>query len=152
MGEDYVTTTRREREMERLGREEPPSLAISIPLGLIGAAIGGVIGHYVFIFVAKQWGVFVPLLPGTFLGIGCGVFTRRKLVALGILCGLAGFVLGAYSQWRVVWFTEDPSFLYFLMNLHRIPVYLVMIVLGGLFAFWFGEGREGGVWRRKHVA
>ena len=138
----------RERQMEKLGRDEPPSPVAAIPLGLVGAAIGGTIGYFAFFWLAEQ-GLYAIILPGAFLGLGSGVFSRGKVLLLGVICGLAALVLGVYTEWRFSGSGED--FAQFVAQVHHLrPITIILIVLGAVFAFWFGEGREGGVWRRRH--
>ena len=112
--------------------------------GLFGAALGGALGYYAFFWMVRQ-GFYALILPGTLVGVGFGLLSRRESVTSGILCGVFAVALGVVAEWRVAPFLEDDSFVFFLTHLYQLrPVTMIMIVLGGVFAFWFGRGRQGG--------
>jgi hypothetical protein len=114
--------------------------AVSWGLGIVGAAAGGVLGYFAFVWLLEQ-GFYGMMLPGGFLGIGCGLLSRHDSTARGALCGLAGLALGLFAEWQNV-FLQDYSFPSFLQNLHQLPKWsMVMIIGGGLLAFWFGRGQ-----------
>ncbi|MGB2821537.1 MAG: hypothetical protein WBF17_11185 [Phycisphaerae bacterium] len=123
-------------------------------LGLLGAAVGGFLGYWLFFVIARQ-GFYGIVLPGALIGIGCGCLSGRKSNALGFICGAAGLLAGLLAEWRFAPFVADKSLWYFLTHLHRLRVVTqVLIALGAALAFWFGRGREGGAlpWRRKPPA
>jgi hypothetical protein len=125
------------------------SLPIDMLLGLLGALIGGVLGYFLVFVIARQ-GFYAIILPGALLGMGCGALSGRKSVTLGIICGVLGLAVGIYTQWRLAPFIKDESFSFYLSNLLDVNrVSQIMILVGTAFAFWFGMGREGGVWIRK---
>jgi hypothetical protein len=69
---------------------------------------------------------------------------------LGVVCGVLATLLGIVTEWRFFPFIADGSFGYFVAHLHDLKMTtLVSIAVGGLFGFWFGRGREGGVWLRR---
>ena len=118
-------------------------------LGLLGAAVGGFLGYWLFFVIVRQ-GFYGIVLPGALIGIGCGCLSGRKSNALGILCGILGLLAGVLAEWRFAPFVSDKSLWYFLTHLHRLSgVTQVLILLGAVLAFWFGRGREGGVWLRR---
>ncbi|MHC4176210.1 MAG: hypothetical protein ACYSWU_01815 [Planctomycetota bacterium] len=118
-------------------------------LGLLGAAGGGAIGYFVFFLLARQ-GLYAIVLPGALLGLGCGALSRGKSNLLGVVCGLLGLLLGVFIEWRFAPFVADNSLWFFVTHLDDLAtIKLVMIALGGLFAFWFGRGRQPGVWKRN---
>ena len=46
------------------------------------------------------------------------------------------------AKWKAFPFIADDSFVYFLTHLHQLKsVTLIMLVLGIVFAAWFGLGR-----------
>ena len=51
--------------------ETSPSAALDVMLGLAGAIAGGVAGYYLFFLIAGM-GFYAIMLPGVFLGWGCG--------------------------------------------------------------------------------
>ena len=125
------------------------SLTIDLLLGLLGALVGGVLGHFLVFMIARQ-GFYAIILPGALLGMGCGALSGRKSVVLGIICGVLGLAVGIYTQWRLAPFIKDESLSFYLSHLLDVNrVSQIMILIGTAFAFWFGMGREGGVWIRK---
>jgi len=118
-------------------------------LGLLGAAVGGTLGYFAFFFLARQ-GLYAMVLPGTLLGLGCGALSGVKSNSLGIVSGLLAVLLGIFTEWRFAPFIDDDGLAYFISHLYDLKsATLVLIGLGGLFAFWFGRGRDGGVWPRR---
>jgi hypothetical protein len=119
------------------------------PLGLLGAVGGGALGVLAF-YLLGRLGLYAIVLPGAMLGIGCGALLPDKSGAMGIICGLLGLLLGVFTEWCFAPFAVDRSLWFFVAHLNGLPnVKLVMFAVGGLFAFWFGRGREGGVWKAK---
>lgn len=116
-------------------------------LSLVGGAIGGAIGSVLTALLADR-GLYALVLPGALLGAGCGAMSVARSRARGIVCGVAGLVLGLLVDWWVAPFPNDKSFVYFLTNIHRGTLMLsVMVVLGALAAYWFGGDTFSG-WRR----
>lgn len=113
-------------------------------LGVIGAVIGGAVGYFVFGWIVDQ-GFYALLLPGALLGTGCGFLARTRSFPRGLLCGIGGLALGIYSEWSRFPFEADDSFTFFLAHLRDLrPVTLILIVLGGVLAFWLGRDRLTG--------
>jgi hypothetical protein len=114
-------------------------------LGLIGGAAGAALGYYLFFLIAGQ-GLYAMVLPGALLGLGCGLFSGMKSMALGMTCGIAALLLGLIIEWRFAPFAADNSFAFFITNLqHLKPMTLILISIGALMGVWFGIGRESGV-------
>jgi len=136
----------REAHAARMGSDR-----IGTALGVVGAVVGGVLGCLLFLAIAKQ-GFYAIVLPGALVGFGCGGLSGRKSTSLGVLCGAIGLLAGVLAEWRFAPFIKDKSLSVFLTHLHDLSgVTLVLIAVGACFAFWFGQGREGGVWPRKVV-
>jgi hypothetical protein len=118
-------------------------------LGMIGAAVGGTLGYLGFFFLVRQ-GLYAMVLPGTLLGLGCGLLSGVKSSTLGIVSGLLATLLGIFVEWRFRPFVADDSFTYFISHLHDLKSgTLALIGIGGLFGYWFGRGRGRGVWPRR---
>ncbi len=102
---------------------------------LIGAALGGTVGYYLFFWITRQ-GYYGLIIPGALLGIGAGLFKPGgKWVA--VVCGIAAVILGLVCEWQFAPYIRDNSFSYFLSHLHQLkPVTMIMIALGGLIGFW----------------
>jgi hypothetical protein len=125
----------------------PPTITNWL-FGLGGGIVGGAIGYLAFFWLAGL-GLYALVVPGALIGLGCGAFSGFKSNRLGIACALFALLLGCYSEWRIAPFVRDGSFGYFLAHAHTLRTRtLMMIVIGGIFAFWFGRGRQGGVWLR----
>jgi hypothetical protein len=116
-----------------------PRHVVSTLLGLVGATIGGVLGYWAFFAIVRQ-GFYALVLPGALVGMGCGLLAQHRSFARGIVCGLAGLVLGLYTDWGFEKFNADRSFQYFATHFYKLePVTLFMIAAGGLIAFWTGK-------------
>jgi hypothetical protein len=107
----------------------------NIALVLAGALVGGLIGYFAFIWIAKQ-GLYALVLPGGLLGIGAGLF-RNRSIWLAVVCGILALALGLYTEWRFAPFLADNSLHYFLTHVHKLePITLLMIGLGTLVGCW----------------
>lgn len=123
--------------------------AWDLVLGAAGGLIGAVTGYFLFFAIARQ-GFYAIILPGALAGIGCGGFSGRKSLPLGVACAVLGIFAGILAEWRFAPFVADRSFLFFMSHLGELPRFTqVLILVGAFFAFWFGRGREGGAWLRK---
>ena len=112
-------------------------------LSLVGAALGGILGHYAFGWILRQ-GLYAPMLPGACLGLGCGLLSRGKSITRGVLCLLAALALGLYTRWTHD--ANDKSFSYFVSHFYELtPITQLMIGLGALLASWFGYTQLLGV-------
>jgi hypothetical protein len=118
-------------------------------LGLVGAVGGAALGYFAFFLLARQ-DIYGLVLPGALLGLGCGALSAGKTNVLGIVCGVLALLLGVFTEWQFQPFIPDESFGFFITHLQDLKsITLVLIAAGGLFGFWFGRGREGGVWPRR---
>ena len=111
---------------------------ISNILGLIGAAVGGVAGCYIYWWIFDQ-GFIGGMIPGAFVGLGCSLLARHISIVRGVACGVGGLFLGFYADWS----TNKrplPPFLDYLKDVKNVnQVYLLMILLGAAIAFWLGK-------------
>ena len=113
---------------------------VNWPLGVVGAVLGGVAGYFVFRWIAGQ-GFYALILPGATVGLGCGVLSRGRSHALGVVCGLLAVPVGLLAEWRLEPFVADESLGYFLKHLHQLqPITIIMIVVGTALAYWMGVG------------
>ena len=110
-------------------------------LGLLGAVVGGTVGYFAFGWALRE-GFYALALPGALLGLGAGMASRVHSNLLGAICGVAALVLSVFSEWSWRPFGADGSLSYFLSNLSQLTsMTWLMIVVGTLFGFWFGQGR-----------
>jgi hypothetical protein len=108
-------------------------------LGLIGALVGGAFGFYTFGWLLHH-GFYGLIIPGAFLGLGCGLVNSHASTVRGVLCALGAVALGLFSEWHYRPFDADTSLSYFLSNLASLtPVTLLMAGVGAVIAFWTGK-------------
>ncbi len=108
---------------------------------MVGAVIGGALGYFGFGWITTM-GFYALVLPGALLGLGFGLAAQQRNLAFGIICAIAALALGLFSEWANFPFNADGSFSYFLAHLSDLkPMTWIMLVIGALMAFWFGQGR-----------
>jgi len=116
--------------------------ALNAALTLVGAAVGGAIGHVAFGWLVRQ-GLYAPAIPGVLLGVGGGLLAKQRSLPLALVCGVLAIVLCLVAEWRHFPFVRDASAPYFLSHLADLkPLTLIMIAVGGFTGFWF-------VWRAR---
>ena len=121
-----------------------PARIQSIALGVVGAALGGVVGCFVFFWAVRQ-GFYALVLPPALLGFGAGLSVRQRIQPFAIACGVAGLALGLFIQWKFERFVVDDSFSYFLTHLHQLRLMtLIMLALGTYLSYHFALGRDSG--------
>jgi hypothetical protein len=111
--------------------------------GLAGGAIGGVVGYLLFQLLRTQQ-FYALALPGAMVGLGAGLFARGRSQVLAMCCAAAAVILAIVIEWLRAPFLKDGSFLYFVTHLHQMDggtVKSLMIGVGALCAYWFGQGR-----------
>jgi hypothetical protein len=127
-------------------------LVISNLLGLVGAAIGGVLGFYTFGWL-EHHGFYGLAIPGSFLGLGCGLLAQHRSPVRGVVCALAAFALSIFTEWKFHHFLEDPSFTFMLRHVQDLsPVTLLMTAIATIVAFWVGQDAGFGLtpWGRSY--
>ncbi len=128
-------------------------------LGLVGAVLGGVLGFYTFEWLEKQ-SLYGLAIPGSFLGLGCGLLAQHRSVARGIVCAIAALGLSLFTEWWFHPFVNDrvpdaQSFTYMLRHLNDLrPATLLMIGLATVIAYWVGQdaGFQLMPWSRRQPA
>jgi predicted transporter len=115
---------------------------LAILRGIAGGAVGGVLGYFVFDWALTQ-GYYALVLPGSLVGIGCGLASRRKLLAMGVLSAIGAFAVGALADWNSL-ANPSPTVLEHLGTLlqpnRRMPA--ILIFAGVAISFYFGIGRD----------
>ncbi len=125
-------------------------LLISNLLGLVGAAIGGVVGFYTFGWLENH-GFYGLAIPGAFLGLGCGLLARHRSTPRGVFCAFAALGLSLFTEWKFHHFLEDTSFTFMLRHVQDLsPVTLLMMGIATIVAFWVGQDAGFGLtpWSR----
>lgn len=111
-------------------------------LGLLGAVIGGCVGYFAFFWISRQ-GFYALALPTAFVGLGAGLCARRRSSLLATICGIAGFALGLFTEWRFAPFIADNSLTYFLTHLHLLrPLTWIMLAIGAFLSYRLALGRD----------
>lgn len=109
--------------------------------GLLGMAIGGTAGFFLFQWLVSQ-NFYALAMPGALMGLACGYASRIYSPALAVVSGICAACLTVFTEWKFFPFRVDESFSYFLAHMHQCQtVTLIMFALGVVFAAWFGLGR-----------
>lgn len=125
-----------------------PSKPSSMVLGLVGAAVGAVLGFFAFVWFIRH-GFYALVLPGAAMGLFCGLLGGRGSLLRGIVCGIGALLFGLWCEWKEFPFQADDSLTYFLQHLHELnAVTILMICLGAILAFWGGREEIGNLWSR----
>src|SRR3954469_24164947 len=111
-------------------------LAVACALG------GGLVGHFLFIWMARQ-GFYALLIPGALVGIGAGMVFKGRSVALMVICGVMGLAFGTFSEWRLRPFVADNTLGYFVRHLpDLLPLTKLMLALSAICGAYFARGRN----------
>ncbi len=121
------------------------NLAINTGVALMAGCVGGAIGYFLFMWIARQ-GFYALALPGSLIGIGAGAVTGRRSVVLAAVCGFAALALGLFTEWRFEPFAADKSLGYFVGHIFSLqPITLLMVGVGVVVASYLGLGRNAPV-------
>ena len=109
--------------------------------GLLGLAVGAVAGFYLFQWLVSQ-GFYALAILGAVMGWACSYASRIHSPWLAVACGVSAAGLLVLAEWKAFPFIADDSFVYFLTHLYQLRgLTQIMLVLGIVFATWFGLGR-----------
>ncbi|MDG1873245.1 MAG: hypothetical protein P8J27_05000 [Mariniblastus sp.] len=109
--------------------------------GMLGAVIGGTIGWFVYFMLLGQ-GLDALMLPGTLVGLGFGLLSKRTMMSAGWVCAVLGLALMLCCEWKSLLAFKDKPLMEFLSNLPELNTgSKIMLGFGTLMAFWFGRGR-----------
>jgi hypothetical protein len=120
-----------------------PQNVSSNVLGIIGAIVGGTLGFFLFGWIISQ-NLVAPFVPGGLLGLGCATLSGHRSMARGIACGVGAVLLGFFADWWYLPFVADSSLSYYVGHVHHMaPIKLLMILAGGVIAYWMGRDDFG---------
>ena len=123
------------------------SWSVGLLRGLAGAVVGGAIGYLAFFWLAKQ-GLYAIVLPGTLVGLGFGALSGRRSLVDGVVCAVLAGLFGLFVDWQFS--GAGSGFAFFVTHAREAPrVKRILIAVGALLAFWFGQGRKDGPWRQS---
>ena len=119
---------------------------LNVILPIVGGLIGATIGYYLFFWISRQ-GFYAMIAPGALMGLGCGLLARDRSIFRGIICGIVGLLLGAFTEWKWYPFVDnnrnDLGYLYMITHLQDLAgIKPVMMFVGAAIAFWLGK--DGG--------
>jgi hypothetical protein len=115
--------------------------ALVIARGLGGALLGGIVGYFVFRWLAGQ-NFYGIMIIGALMGLCAGFAARGRSPVLGGLCAVLALIAAVLSEWNVFPFVKDKSLAFFLAHIHHLaPIKLIFMALGAAAAYWFGQGR-----------
>jgi hypothetical protein len=104
-------------------------------LVLLGALVGGIVGHVACVWMVHQ-GFYGMVLPGGVAGLGAGIF-RCKSLAVAVVCGVWALFAGLVTEWHVEPFIANDSFGYMLTHFYDLrPLTLIMLAAGAFIGFW----------------
>jgi hypothetical protein len=110
--------------------------------GILGGVLGGVLGFFAFEWLLSH-GYYALVLPGSLVGMGCGLASGRKVMALGVLSALGALVVGVLTDWNSL-AAPNPSLIGHAATLiqpHRhLPGALILVAVA--ISFYFGMGRD----------
>lgn len=117
----------------------PQRLLISNLLGLVGAAVGGVLGFYTFGWL-EYHGFYGLAIPGAALGLGSGLLAQHRSSARGLACAAGAFGLSIFTEWKFHPFLEDDRFSFMITHMKDLKsVTLLMIAIATVVAYWAGQ-------------
>jgi len=93
-----------------------PNRTAKLAFGLLAAFAGGLVGHFAFLWIARQ-GFYALALPGALAGLGCGLVSKQNCLPVAFACGGWALAVGVFSEWRFAPFTKDASLGYFLTQM-----------------------------------
>jgi hypothetical protein len=119
----------------------PMKSVLVILRGVAGGVLGGVVGFFVFQWLARS-NLYGMVIPGAAVGLGAGLAARGRSLMLGVICALGAIALSVFAEWALFPFVKDNSLSFFLAHVHELhPWKLIMMGIGGVLAFWLGQGR-----------
>lgn len=114
----------------------------SIAIALLAAAVGGCVGYFAFFWILQQ-GFYAIMLPPALVGMAAGYCMPRRSQPLAIACGIAGLVLGLYTEWRYRPFIADASFLYLITHAYKLDgIKLLMLAIGSVASYRMALGTD----------
>jgi hypothetical protein len=118
--------------------------------GLLGGLVGGVVGYFLFKYLLG-YGLWAPVIPGAFAGLGCGLFSITNSTARGVLCAIQALCIGVVSNWLQLNppFETDGSLRDYATKVFQLPPpTLFMLALGIFLGFWWGRETTN-PWRNR---
>jgi hypothetical protein len=88
-----------------------------------------------------DYGLYGIVLPSALVGLGCGLASGRKVIALGVFSALGGLLAGALAEWRSD-VQPAASFFHFLSDLPGRKPAIWLILVGAAISFYLGVGRN----------
>ena len=126
-------------------KPDQSNLAVQLPLGILGALLGGVIGFFLFQFLHAQ-GLYFMVLPGALVGLGCGFAARSRSIVFSIIAMVIAIPVAIFCEWKTdAFFCDDGQTLMGIgeyvsrmveLRGKQLPIF---IGLNALIALWLGR-------------
>jgi len=95
--------------------------ALAVPLGLLGAIVGGLLGGYV-VKLAYASNLYAIPLIGLTVGYGTILCARRgRSIILTVLAILVCLAASLLTEWKFLYRFRDPSLSYFISHITSLP-------------------------------
>ena len=121
------------------------NLAKQIPLGVLGAMLGAVVGFFLFQFLTQQ-GLYLIVLPGALVGWGCAYAARSRSFVLAVIAIVVAIPATIVCEWKTdAYLCDDGKTLMGIGEYVSRMVELrgwqlpVFVGLNGVIAFWLGR-------------
>ena len=109
--------------------------------GLLGGLVGGVVGYFVFGWLLR-YGLWAPVIPGAFAGLGCGLSSITNSTLRGAFCAIEALLIGVVANWLLLNppFETNGSLRDYATKVFQLPPpTLFMLALGIFLGFWWGR-------------
>ena len=121
------------------------NLSKQIPLGILGAVLGAVVGFFLFQFLTQQ-GLYLIVLPGALVGLGCGFAAGSRSFVFAIIAVVVAIPATIVCEWKTdAYLCDDGKTLMGIGEYVSRMVELrgwqlpVFVGLNGVIAFWLGR-------------
>ncbi len=108
-------------------------------LGLVGAAIGGVVGYFLTDWAQSQ-GFVALVVPGGAVGLGFGLAARKRHISFGVIGAVLAAAAGFFTDWKL--FENGLSISEYFQQLPKhSPIVWLMLAVGVWLGFSWAHGR-----------
>ena len=108
--------------------------------GLIGAAIGAVVGYYLTDY-ARQQGLVALVIPGAAVGLGFGLAARWRHFSFGIIGAVLALTASLFTHWKA-FFKEGVTLSEYFGQLGtESPIIWLMLACGVWLGYSWAHGR-----------
>ncbi|MFK7766787.1 MAG: hypothetical protein AB8B55_06160 [Mariniblastus sp.] len=109
-------------------------------LGLVGAAIGGVLAYFLTDY-ARQQGLIALVLPGAGVGLGFGLAARHRHFSFAVIGGVLAVIAGLFTHWKAFYKEGVTLVEYFDQLGQETPLIWLMLACGVWLGYSWSYGR-----------